>query len=108
MAFLYRINIRNETLELECLLALVLAACALSLQQRVDAVPIYDFILKAPDSASVMPEDNACYKDEGGVEELCQRCAKLTKSNVVYPMCCEDHDAAREWCFSYVNFHGRQ
>ncbi len=32
------------------------------------------------------------------VRELCQRCAKVTKSKLAYPMCCENRDDARAWC----------
>lgn len=38
------------------------------------------------------------------VETLCQRCAKVTKSEVVYPLCCQDKEDAREWCVLYLNY----
>ncbi|XP_048515193.1 uncharacterized protein LOC125501959 [Athalia rosae] len=37
-------------------------------------------------------------------ENLCQRCAKQTKSVVVYPWCCTDHEGAREWCENYLHY----
>ncbi|XP_015521029.1 uncharacterized protein LOC107225167 [Neodiprion lecontei] len=38
-------------------------------------------------------------------ESICQRCAKKTKSPVVYPWCCTNHEGAREWCENYL-FYG--
>ncbi|XP_054282788.1 uncharacterized protein LOC128999985 [Macrosteles quadrilineatus] len=38
------------------------------------------------------------------VQTLCQRCAKSTKSNIVYPMCCRDREEARNWCSHYLAF----
>lgn len=38
------------------------------------------------------------------VETLCQKCAKYTKSTIVYPMCCGDLEEARLWCQSYIDF----
>ncbi|XP_026290290.1 uncharacterized protein LOC113214972 [Frankliniella occidentalis] len=88
----------------QCLLAAVLVACALALQQGVEAVPVYEF--KHEESVTIAA-DNACYQNEE-VEELCQMCAKKTKSNVVYPMCCQDEEEVRQWCDAYVNFPLRQ
>ncbi|KAK6623403.1 hypothetical protein RUM43_009255 [Polyplax serrata] len=38
------------------------------------------------------------------IETLCQKCAKQTKSSVVYPMCCQNREEAREWCQKYMSF----
>lgn len=38
------------------------------------------------------------------VDITCQKCAKITKSNVVYPMCCTDKEDAYRWCYKYINF----
>ncbi|XP_015599542.1 uncharacterized protein LOC107269798 [Cephus cinctus] len=35
---------------------------------------------------------------------LCQKCAKETKSDVVYPWCCTNHEGARTWCENYLYF----
>ncbi|XP_014251837.1 uncharacterized protein LOC106667993 [Cimex lectularius] len=37
-------------------------------------------------------------------ETTCQRCAKETKSVIVYPMCCEGRESAREWCTTFINY----
>lgn len=39
--------------------------------------------------------------------ELCMRCAKETKSELVYPLCCADEDEVYTWCNDYI-FFGRQ
>jgi len=39
-----------------------------------------------------------CENSSREVREVCQRCAKVTKSRLAYPMCCEDQDNARQWC----------
>uniref|UniRef100_A0AAG5CUT1 Secreted protein n=1 Tax=Anopheles atroparvus TaxID=41427 RepID=A0AAG5CUT1_ANOAO len=44
-----------------------------------------------------------CYEDED-VNELCQRCSKVTKSSLVFPMCCSNEDETRTWCNEYVYY----
>ncbi|OXA60312.1 uncharacterized protein LOC110843672 isoform X2 [Folsomia candida] len=47
------------------------------------------------------PKRMANYEHENlsrEVRELCQRCAKVTKSKLAYPMCILDEEHAREWC----------
>lgn len=36
--------------------------------------------------------------------ELCMRCAKITKSTIVYPLCCANEDGVKQWCHDYVFF----
>ncbi|KAM7343200.1 uncharacterized protein ACRADG_010340 isoform 2-T2 [Cochliomyia hominivorax] len=36
--------------------------------------------------------------------ELCMRCAKVTKSTIVYPLCCANEDKIKDWCHDYVFF----
>ncbi|XP_075212757.1 uncharacterized protein LOC142319400 isoform X2 [Lycorma delicatula] len=43
-------------------------------------------------------------KEQEEIQTLCQRCAKSTKSNIVYPMCCSNQEEARTWCEKYVHF----
>ncbi|BES88525.1 Hypothetical protein NTJ_01331 [Nesidiocoris tenuis] len=38
------------------------------------------------------------------VTELCQKCAIKSKSNIVYPMCCEAREEAREWCERFLAY----
>nr|CAD7266179.1 unnamed protein product [Timema shepardi] len=46
-------------------------------------------------------------RTEGIAEEidtLCQRCAKSTKSSLVYPMCCQNTEEVMDWCKEYISF----
>lgn len=44
-----------------------------------------------------------CHEDED-VNELCQRCSKVTKSSIVFPMCCSNEDQTMDWCKAYVYY----
>uniref|UniRef100_A0A182TVP4 Uncharacterized protein n=1 Tax=Anopheles melas TaxID=34690 RepID=A0A182TVP4_9DIPT len=44
-----------------------------------------------------------CYEDED-INELCQRCSKVTKSSLVFPMCCNNEDHTMTWCKEYVYY----
>ncbi|XP_053670593.1 uncharacterized protein LOC128720916 [Anopheles nili] len=44
-----------------------------------------------------------CYEDED-INELCQRCSKVTKSSIVFPMCCSNEDDTMKWCKAYVYY----
>ncbi|BFG05522.1 uncharacterized protein DMAD_04239 [Drosophila madeirensis] len=40
----------------------------------------------------------------GSTMELCMRCAKVTKSEIIYPMCCSNDDGIKDWCHAYVYY----
>ncbi|XP_016928208.3 uncharacterized protein [Drosophila suzukii] len=44
-----------------------------------------------------------CEKDSNTME-LCMRCAKVTKSDFVYPVCCSNDDGIKDWCREYVYY----
>uniref|UniRef100_A0A453YNM8 Uncharacterized protein n=1 Tax=Anopheles funestus TaxID=62324 RepID=A0A453YNM8_ANOFN len=44
-----------------------------------------------------------CFEDED-INELCQRCSKVTKSSMVFPMCCNNEDHTMTWCKEYVYY----
>ncbi|CAG9858205.1 unnamed protein product [Phyllotreta striolata] len=48
--------------------------------------------------------NNACVGGDSTKREICQRCAKQTKSPIVYPMCCNEEDEVHNWCFRYTNY----
>ncbi|KAL3275965.1 hypothetical protein HHI36_020697 [Cryptolaemus montrouzieri] len=48
--------------------------------------------------------EDKCKMGVDEVLETCQRCAKQTKSPIVYPMCCANDDDAYNWCFRFINF----
>ncbi|KFM80769.1 hypothetical protein X975_25707, partial [Stegodyphus mimosarum] len=43
---------------------------------------------------------------EPGAErrDICERCAKVTKSVLAYPMCCNDEENAFGWCQEFLNY----
>lgn len=81
------------------------------------AVPVREIQVTKNDSYNVdtlsydynEPEDEKvrkCYENED-LMELCQRCAKETKSNIVFPLCCANEDSVTGWCKEYI-FYGRE
>ncbi|CAL8099833.1 unnamed protein product [Orchesella dallaii] len=46
---------------------------------------------------------NEC-DNSSAVRELCQRCAKATKSKWAYPLCCEEEEDTRRFCVNFLNF----
>ncbi|KAH1003635.1 hypothetical protein HUJ04_003520 [Dendroctonus ponderosae] len=68
---------------------------------------IITLIQAAPQPATEWDRhNNPCVYDDFKVE-VCQFCAKLTKSPIVYPMCCNSEDNVYEWCNKYINYGGR-
>ncbi|XP_075987867.1 uncharacterized protein LOC142984272 [Anticarsia gemmatalis] len=54
-------------------------------------------------NSGVFTESAGCHTDDE-LLDLCQRCAKLTKSKLAYPACCSTDLQARKWCSDYVYF----
>ncbi|KAH8376191.1 hypothetical protein KR200_000101, partial [Drosophila serrata] len=54
-------------------------------------------------SAETIRKVQQCEKDIPTME-LCMRCAKVTKSDIVYPICCSNDDGIKDWCREYVFF----
>jgi hypothetical protein len=50
------------------------------------------------------PHEDKCKEGHSMVVEVCQRCAKQTKSPIVYPMCCVNEDDVYNWCGKYINY----
>ncbi|KAK2708070.1 hypothetical protein QYM36_015681 [Artemia franciscana] len=59
------------------------------------------------------PENECSFKAD--VRDLCQRCAKVTRSRHVYPKCCNHNQKSiyqdrgvslgvRDWCDNFLNF----
>lgn len=38
------------------------------------------------------------------LRNTCEKCAKLTKSDLAYSMCCSGKDGVRNWCFDFLNY----
>ncbi|EDW10318.2 uncharacterized protein LOC6580552 [Drosophila mojavensis] len=48
-----------------------------------------------------------CERDQATME-LCMRCAKITKSQIIYPMCCNNDDDIKVWCHEYVYYNNEE
>ncbi|XP_045464117.1 uncharacterized protein LOC123673580 [Harmonia axyridis] len=48
--------------------------------------------------------EDKCKSGVDEVIETCQICAKQTKSNIVYPMCCVNEEDVFNWCSKFINF----
>lgn len=44
-----------------------------------------------------------CFSDPN-IMNLCQRCAKESKSKIVFPLCCSNIDKVKDWCEAYIYF----
>lgn len=47
--------------------------------------------------------ENKC-RHGGPTRDLCESCTKLTKNEVVYPLCCEDKENVRGWCKKFLEY----
>ena len=84
-----------------------LQMAGMSLSGMAVAAALALIVFASVASAAPYAANDECHSD-GDVMTLCQRCAKTTKSHIVYPMCCQNQEEAREWCDRYLNFgiHG--
>ena len=73
------------------------APTASSSKQRSDLQEIINSILK-----SEISRENRCVHEK--VHDICETCAKLTRSEVAFPLCCKNIDGVREWCQEYFDF----
>ncbi|KAG5864812.1 hypothetical protein JTB14_001168 [Gonioctena quinquepunctata] len=49
-------------------------------------------------------QDIVCDGENITTTQICQLCAKKTKSPVVYPMCCKGEDDVYNWCLHYIDY----
>nr|CAH0109840.1 unnamed protein product [Daphnia galeata] len=91
---------------------LLLATLALFLAdflEHVQSSPTLSSIDSAFDDVDMsllrraMRQGNDCDSQEE-VRELCQRCAKVTRSTVAYPLCCQPRENPRIWCMKFLAF----
>lgn len=69
----------------------------LSIAQQITARPRDSQFQNALDTIT------GCHIDSK-LQDTCQRCAKITKSNVVYPLCCSNEDDVFVWCQRYLEY----
>ncbi|GLH07456.1 Uncharacterized protein GBIM_12907 [Gryllus bimaculatus] len=87
--FSFEVELTARTaLVVAAILALLAAQCI----PLSDAVPTH-----------YSSDAHECLRHES-TEALCQRCAKSTKSTMVYPMCCRNQEEVREWCVRYLDY----
>ncbi|KFM80656.1 hypothetical protein X975_16310, partial [Stegodyphus mimosarum] len=48
-------------------------------------------------------KDNKCLQG-GAIRDLCEKCTKFTKSEVVFPLCCEGRENVRPWCKNFLEY----
>lgn len=60
-----------------------------------------------PEVDTIDPESvrqiQPCF-DNPDTMDLCQRCAKESKSTIVFPLCCSNIDNVKDWCKEYIYF----
>lgn len=47
--------------------------------------------------------DNLCDK-EPEHKEMCEKCAKVSRNQFVYPLCCSNDQQVGDWCHKYINY----
>uniref|UniRef100_A0A4Q8K5N5 U20-Liphistoxin-Lsp1a_1 n=1 Tax=Liphistius sp. SGP-2016 TaxID=1905180 RepID=A0A4Q8K5N5_9ARAC len=47
--------------------------------------------------------ENQC-KNGGPIRDLCERCAKFTKNEIVFPLCCGNKEKVRDWCQNFLGY----
>ncbi|XP_067007171.2 uncharacterized protein [Anabrus simplex] len=80
---------------------LLLAVCLLLVVLPAVAKPSRSLLTHHPRRS--LPEWQDCQHNDN-TETLCQRCAKSTKSPMVYPMCCVNEEEVQIWCVRYLSY----
>ena len=44
-----------------------------------------------------------CYVGSA-IRDICERCAKITRSEMAFNLCCTDKDEVRDWCTQFFEF----
>ncbi|KAJ9588365.1 hypothetical protein L9F63_018291 [Diploptera punctata] len=86
-----------------CICSLVVTIIFTLISLLCEANPIYETWDPREITEEDMNKPTRCESDHE-IEVLCQRCAKSTKSNTVYPYCCSDQENVLVWCERYLNF----
>jgi hypothetical protein len=69
-------------------------------ERAVGGVETHDIPLHKRDNSDV--DVSGCL--DISISNICQRCAKATKSPITYRSCCASKDGARDWCESIMIF----
>ncbi|GFS55988.1 uncharacterized protein NPIL_609882 [Nephila pilipes] len=55
------------------------------------------------DDGFLNSKDNKC-RHGGEVRNLCEKCAKVTKNEVVFPLCCQNKIGVATWCKEFLDY----
>ncbi|KAI5639568.1 hypothetical protein NE865_07934 [Phthorimaea operculella] len=82
------------------LLCMFVVVCLAMLVRESNAQPSPPRAL----TSSIFTDETADCKADEELLDLCQRCAKATRSKLAYPKCCSSDLIARKWCYDFIYF----
>ncbi|XP_063241751.1 uncharacterized protein LOC134541929 [Bacillus rossius redtenbacheri] len=87
---------RSSVCKVEKCCMLLAMLLLLLLAQQTSGRPSYQ--------AEFPPDDIDYCKMNDEINVVCQRCAKMTQSKLVIPMCCSNEEQVLDWCERYINY----
>lgn len=91
----YRLSVTNF-LFMMCLFFLII----LSMKYEANGLPLNEIIKISHHNS----QDNEECVSGSELRNLCEKCAKITKSFVAYPLCCRNSHGVRDWCQLFLDF----
>ncbi|GIY85315.1 hypothetical protein CDAR_317751 [Caerostris darwini] len=90
------------------LLAALLVVLAIS-YHPVQSSPVQyskweEYVKMFKDDDGFMNSKNNKCRHGGEVRNLCEKCAKVTKNEVVFPLCCQNKIGVAEWCREFLDY----
>ncbi|KAG4070098.1 hypothetical protein HA402_013341 [Bradysia odoriphaga] len=90
-----------------CMLSINTCQCRPERRHRHGHRHLHTTTTTTPETEEINPESESqirkCF-DDPTTMDLCQRCAKETKSRTVFPMCCSNKEGVKDWCEAYIYF----
>ncbi|KAF8786208.1 uncharacterized protein LOC129972183 [Argiope bruennichi] len=88
-----------------CALVLVLALTSVQVQSSPVQYSKWEEYVKMfkDDDGFINSKDNKC-RHGGEVRNLCEKCAKVTKNEVVFPLCCQNKIGVAAWCKEFLDY----
>ncbi|KAG8188577.1 hypothetical protein JTE90_007183 [Oedothorax gibbosus] len=85
----------------------ILVVFLTSTNHQVHSNPIqyskWDEYVRMSKDEFLYSKDNKC-RHGGEVRNLCEKCAKVTKNEVVFPLCCQDKKGVASWCREFLDY----
>jgi hypothetical protein len=91
----YRLSV-TSFLFMICLIFLII----LSMKYEANCLPLNEII----QISNLNSQNNEGCISGSELRNLCEKCAKITKSFVAYPLCCRNSEGVRDWCQLYLDF----